>query len=144
MTDKKVSIGFQLQRILTEQYAVLEENYLINEDVDLSINLKFAVNKENMLVSVLALVKFEVKTQPFLILEAGCNFSIEEKAWQSFNQSDSETIIIPKGFMSHLSVIVIGTARGILHSKTENTEFNKYFLPTINVTELVKSDIAFT
>ena len=40
-------------------------------------------------------------------------------------------------FIRHLSAISIGTARGILHAKTENTAYNKYFLPTININELV-------
>ena len=45
--------------------------------------------------------------------------------------------------MKHLSVITVGTARGVLHAKTENTPFNKFVLPTINVTELVKEDVSF-
>ena len=34
--------------------------------------------------------------------------------------------------------MTIGTTRGILHAKTEGTCFNKYVLPTINVTEIIK------
>ena len=32
---------------------------------------------------------------------------------------------------------------GVLHSKTEYSKFNKYYLPAINVAELVKNDISF-
>ena len=28
--------------------------------------------------------------------------------------------------------IALGTCRGILHAKTENTEYNKYYLPLID------------
>ena len=52
-------------------------------------------------------------------------------------------VSFPKGFMAHLAVITVGTTRGVLHAKTENSKFNKYFLPTINVNELVKNDISF-
>ena len=38
-------------------------------------------------------------------------------------------------------MLTIGTARGVLHSKTENTPYNKYLLPTLNVSDLVNNDL---
>jgi hypothetical protein len=145
MNNKPNPIGFYLQKITTEQYAVIEENYTEGGNVELSVNLKFRVNKDHKLISVLAQIKFDQKKQPFLILEAACIFSIEEKAWTSFQKSakENKTVTVPQGFMSHLSVITIGTARGILHEKTAGTGFNKFLLPTVNVTELIQGDITF-
>ena len=40
-------------------------------------------------------------------------------------------------------MLTIGTTRGVLHSKTENTPFNSFLLPTLNVNELVKKDVVF-
>jgi hypothetical protein len=40
-------------------------------------------------------------------------------------------------------MLTIGTSRGILHAKTEGTEFNKFILPTINVNQLVEKDAEF-
>lgn len=40
-------------------------------------------------------------------------------------------------------MLTIGTTRGVLHSKTENTPFNSFLLPTLNVMELVKKDVVF-
>jgi len=37
--------------------------------------------------------------------------------------------------------LTVGTVRGILHTKTEGTNFNGFVIPTINVTELVTSDV---
>jgi len=45
--------------------------------------------------------------------------------------------------MTHLSVMTVGTARVVLHTKTEGTFFNRFLLPTINVPELVTDDIQF-
>ena len=86
--------------------------------------------------------RFEVKSQPFLLLEAGCIFGVSPQSWESFIQPDAKIILIPEGFLTHLSVITTGTCRGILHSKTEGTAYNRFLLPTINVTELVKGDIS--
>ena len=41
----------------------------------------------------------------------------------------------------HLVLLTIGTLRGVLHCKTENTEFEDLKLPTINVNELIPNDI---
>jgi hypothetical protein len=38
-------------------------------------------------------------------------------------------------------MLCVGTLRGVLHAKTENSVYNKFYLPTINVNDLVKTDI---
>lgn len=40
-------------------------------------------------------------------------------------------------------MLTIGTTKGVLHSKTENTTFNHFVLPTLNGNELVKNDVVF-
>ena len=50
--------------------------------------------------------------------------------------------IIPVDFLRYMGTIVVGTARGVLHTKTEGTVLNAYVLPPINVMELVKEDLA--
>lgn len=57
--------------------------------------------------------------------------------------SVTNTLVIPKGFLRHLAMLTVGTSRGILHAKTEGTCFNKYVLPTINVTLIIKEDATF-
>ncbi len=48
---------------------------------------------------------------------------------------------MPKDFMRQLLVITIGTARGVLHTKTENTPFNRFLLPILDATNLIKEDV---
>lgn len=139
---KKIDlIEFSLVRVVTEQYAVLEENYNNKNEVGLGVSLKYGVNVGEKTITVLAETRLEIEGKPFLILEAGCVFAIEPKKWSSLYSEENNIFEAPKGFIQHLSVIVIGTCRGILHSKTEGTDYNKFFLPTINITELVKEDL---
>ena len=72
-----------------------------------------------------------------------CEFEVSEKALGSFNKVKEEKYIIPRNFLLHLGVITIGTARGILHSKTEGTKFNKFILPSINLTTMINEDMEF-
>jgi len=54
-----------------------------------------------------------------------------------------EAIRLEKELMSHLAVITVGTCRGILHSKTEGIKFNQFYLPTINVDDLISDEVTF-
>jgi len=42
------------------------------------------------------------------------------------------------------AMLTAGALRRILHAKTEGTSFNKYVLPTINVTGIIKEDAKFS
>ena len=73
-------------------------------------------------------------------MEIANHYKIKESAWIEMQNSNNK-LVLAKEFASHLVMLTIGTLRGTLHCKTENTEFNKFILPTINVTELIKSDV---
>jgi len=145
MKKKIDHIEFRLLRIVTEQFATIEENYTGNDKiVGLGINLKYGIDIANKAITVLAEIKIEEDNKAFIKLEAGCVFAIEPKKWAQLINEEEKTFKAPKGFIQHLSVLVVGTCRGILHAKTEGTAFNQFFLPTVNVIELVKEDLKIT
>lgn len=140
---KKINnpIGFSLRKISTEQFAVIQDAYLgSSEEIQIGIDLRFGIDTENVGIVAFVKVHFEQEKSPFLVVEVGNHFAIDHTAWESFQKNDNG-LVLPKGFASHLVMLTIGTLRGVLHSKTENTKFNKFLLPTINVTELIKDDI---
>lgn len=135
---KEEKISFALDNIATLQFAIIESSYSDSEEIQLNTNLGFGVDHANKIIGVSAKFTFEINTKPFLVIEVGCNFKLIESSWKSFINKD--VFIVPKDFIQHLSVITIGTARGVLHAKTENTNFNRFLLPTINVTEIITED----
>jgi hypothetical protein len=142
--EKKFKIGFLLNKITTDQFAIIESSYKDNEEVQFNYGLNFGFDKETRIIAIFFKFNLQQEGNPFLIIEVGGHFLIEPKTWNTFFNSDSEIITIPKNFMQHLAVITIGTSRGILHTKTENTIFNKFILPTVNVTEMIKEDVVFS
>lgn len=135
-------IGFTLEKINTEQFAIIEASFdECIEEIGLKANLRFGVNSENNAVISFMKFQFEQNDIPFLIIEVSCEFTVDKKFWDKF--SEKETLIIPKGFLSHIAMITTGTTRGILHSKTENTKFNEFLLPTINIKEMITEDGVF-
>lgn len=142
--EAPTKVGFALQKITTEQFALIESGFVDNGNIKLKIDLRFAADDVQKVVSVFSSFTFESEQKPFIIIETGCHFNINDETWVQMYRTEEKKIHLPKELITHLAVLTIGTTRGILHAKTENTCFNKYLLPTINVTELVKEDAIFS
>lgn len=143
MSETNKKIGFALNNITTEQFAVIESAFIKGNAVDLKAGLRFGINKDKKIISILFSTNFIQEKSPFLIIEVGCHFKIINQTWNDFLTEDKTELTAPKGFISHLAMLTIGTARGVLHSKTENTSYNDFLLPTINVADLVKKEVTF-
>ncbi len=142
---KNKQIGFQLINIATEQFAIIQDAFDKSiKEITFSVNIDFGVNKEERVIASVVKIQFEQKKSTFLIIEISNHYNIEQSGWDEMNTDDKNKIIIPKGFATHLLVLTIGTLRGVLHAKTENTEFNQFVLPTLNISELIQSDIELT
>jgi hypothetical protein len=142
MEESKNVIRFSIAKVSTEQFATIEEAFEEKRKIHLGTNLRFSIDREKQILAVFALFKFEQKGIPFLKVEVSGHFRIAPESWKKFLQKD-ESILVSKGFMTHLTMITVGTARGVLHTKTEGTRFNTFVLPTINVINLIKEDVLF-
>lgn len=141
MERNKKDIEFSIKGIKTEQFALFEENHFDKGKINLETNLSYGLNagERDFITSIK--FTFEMKNKPFITIQVNCNFKI---GIESFNNLvDDGKIIIPSWFIAHLAMITVGTSRGILHSKTEATIFNKYILPTINVAQMIPDDAIF-
>jgi hypothetical protein len=142
MEIEKDIVQFSIVKVSTEQFAIIEEAYQDNTAINLNTNIRFAVDRSSRIVVVSCQFKFEQKGIPFIKVEVSNHFQLANESWKKFVKDDVLTII-PKGFMSHLGMITVGTARGVLHTKTESTKFNEFILPTINVVAMIKEDVTF-
>jgi len=138
------TIPFSLRNISTDQFAIIEESYI--EDggkVQIKTDLEFGIIKEDQMLGVFVKINLIQNNKPFLILKSGCHFYIETEAFLACQNKEQNKIVFPQGFISHLALLAVGTARGILHAKTESTPLNRYFLPTVNLSEMIISDLEF-
>ncbi len=142
MEKKQPKIGFTLKKITTEQFAILPDAYQEDKDADMTTQVSFAINPENRMLGVKVLFRFSHGKATFLVLETSCHFEIAQAGWNEAKQQD-EKLLFPVGFIQHLSMLTVGTARGVMHAKTENTDFNTFIVPTLNLTELLKEDLVF-
>ncbi len=138
------NISFALRNIKTEQFATFDDILCEGGQIRLGTNVKFGMDEKKRMMAVMLAFHFECNEKPFIKLEVSCHFEIKEEDWIQLINEPGNLITVPKGFAQHLGVITVGTARGILHAKTEGTDFNNYFLPTINLTEIIKDNQSFS
>jgi hypothetical protein len=144
MEKKTKGIGFSLLKLTTEQFAIIEDGFNEKGNIRISTSFRFGADDQQKLFAVFASFIYESDQNPFIIIEAGCHFKITDSAWEEMHKADTNSLQVPRGFLSHLAMLTVGTTRGILHSKTEGTCFNKYVLPTINVAGIIKEDATFS
>jgi hypothetical protein len=142
MEKKQSVVEFAIARIGIEQFATIDESFREQSEVALNTNLRFAIDRANRVVVVFSQFQFEQEGIPFLKAEVSAHFVVAEESWKPFLR-DETTTVVPKNFLAHLTMITVGTARGVLHSKTEGTRFNEFILPPINVADMVKEDAVF-
>lgn len=136
-------IGFALTKVTTEQFALIEGGFSETGSITIGTSLRFGSDYRQKMITCFSAFTFESDKKPFITIEAGCHFEIAEAAWSQMLDKKSNSLRVPRQLLTHLAMLTVGTTRGILHAKTENTNFKKYFLPTINVSALIKKDLLF-
>lgn len=143
--DKELkSVEFSLKKIATEQFAIIEEGFDEKGNIRLNTSFRFAADEIQRYIAVYTFFTFESNNKPFLIVEASCHFAIKDDAWEVMFNHELNSLNVNKGFLCHLAMLTVGTSRGMLHAKTEGTCFNKYVLPTIDVTQIIKENATFS
>lgn len=136
-----VPINFLLRGIATDQFAVFDQFYKESAEIQLGNEIVFNSNEEARVIIVAVRYVFAIEGNPFLVLQTSCHFQIEEESWLHAHIPEQGQFRIPRGFATHLAVVTVGTARGVLHAKTENTPFNKFLIPMQNLIEALPEDV---
>ena len=137
-------IGFNLIRVTTDQFATICEPPPKDEKINVATNFRFGINPDSRNIGVFMKFTFiKAENTPFLSVEGGCHFQIQESDWENLKNPEKNAVILPQGFVHHLMMLCVGTTRGILHAKTENSPYNIYYIPLINVTQLIVGDLNF-
>lgn len=139
----KLQIPFVLAGIKTVEFATIKEVYNGDVPVNIESDLTATITPEHHSLIVQCNVLYKSGDVPFIVLKVACAFDIELKAFKEFLVEEQNKYVIPRGFFMHLAVLTVGTARGVLHAKLENTELPHFILPTIDVSQMVKTDMVF-
>lgn len=120
-----------------DQFAILCEDR--KDEVGMNVSLNFKYGDEGKKVACVVAFDFTSESEKVMVLKMTCEFEIQEDDWKTLH-NDKE-VVIPKDLLGFFAVHTIGTARGVLFCKTENTQFNYIVIPPINVSEMGISDL---
>lgn len=140
MTKEK-NIQFKIADIRTNEFATVDDIPVEDDKVEIKSGIGVNMDVENSIITVQIKFTFIFNNYPFVILNCQCSFMLDDKNLKSFANEDGCTYTFPKDLVTHLAVLTVGTARGILHCKTENTNYNKFILPPIDLTKIIKEDL---
>lgn len=132
-------ISFELSQILQHQFSTFEIGGLDNKIISEEIGIGFGANEKNKQVGCNFSYQLQVEDKPFIKIEIGCIFKIDNAGWDSFRKESKA--LIPVGFARHLAVITSGTTRGVLFANTRDTMFNNFPMSLVNIEEIIKEDI---
>ncbi|MEP6263005.1 MAG: hypothetical protein ABJ092_15620 [Gillisia sp.] len=138
-------LGFALTGLRTVSFAIIESALKKTGETNLFTSIGFGLDIDDNTITCSVRFNFEKKKdQPFLILEVQALFEIEKNDFLTKVKQLDNSYLIAKELAVHFAVLTVGSARGILHAKTENTIYNEYLLPTIDITQLIPEDIVLT
>lgn len=133
-----MKIPYIIRQIETKQFAIFPDAFTNGETVKVSSEYGFGVIDDIKAILCNAIFRYEQKSKLLLVLEMACVFEIAPEGVEAIKKNDN---VIPKGFLQYMASISVGTARGIIHAKTEGSVLNSVVLPPINLTEIIKDDM---
>ena len=140
-TKKTKAVPFRMLSISTDYLTIDRDNYLgENEEFDIGLAVDVKVNNADYLTGVYTTFNFNHEDKPVFTLKCGCHFQIKASYWDQ--QIQNGKLRLPSHFLTHLLVLSVGTARGIIHASRPEWLKN-VFLPTIDVSRLIKDDMIF-
>lgn len=119
------------------QFAILKNES--KEELGMNVSLNFKYADEGKKIACVVAFNFLSDAEKVMVLGLTCEFEIQEDDWKTLRKENE--IIIPKNLLDFFAVHTIGTARGVLFCKTENTQFNYVVIPPVNVSEMGLKDL---
>ena len=134
-------IPFRIGSIETKQYALVQEQ--VDEiTMEYKADFVFGIDPDKQLINCQFKYELVSGNTAAIILEVSLDFILPIKIYHEriFNGQD---YIIPKEFAIHQAMVTVGTARGILHEKTNGHLLNRFPIPVIDVQSAINEEIHF-
>lgn len=129
-------IPFRIRKIRTTQFAIFQEKYdSVNGNTCAQVQFTFGFSEENG-VQCISEFTYDQNETTIMKLELVCEFDISKQGKETIK----ETGKIDADFLRYIATIATGTARGVIHAKTEGTAINDIVLPPINLYETITED----
>ena len=106
---------------------------------EITVQTSFTFGYSEGLDSIRCISNFEyIQDEDILMIsEIQCTFDISPEGSAELKELRK----VPVDFLRYMATIATGTARGIIHAKSEGTILSAIILPPINLIEAIKDDL---
>lgn len=132
-------IRFQMYRANIEQFAIVSDISVKQTDVVVSTSTSFKYADAGRLIACVMRFEFKYAEQTLMILQLCCEFVINSNDLEQLKKD--KTLEIPQSLLEYFASQVVGTARGVILCKTEDTNLTNVIVPTMDVTRLFSKGI---
>lgn len=129
-------LHFRIAGIKTQQFAIFPDKFVTGKEVRVESEFEFGLNDDYSRIRCLSRFSYLQNDALLLTCEIHNVFDIREDGVALLK----EQLRIPADTLRYLATIATGTARGIIHTKTEGTVLNPIVLPPINLVEVINKD----
>lgn len=131
------TIPYRISGIKTTQFALFPEKFINGREITVQTSFTFGYSEG--LDSIRCISNFEyIQDEDILMIsEIQCTFDISPKGSAELKELRK----VPVDFLRYMATIATGTARGIIHAKSEGTILSAIILPPINLIEAIKNDL---
>lgn len=129
-------LHFRIAGIKTQQFAIFPEKFVNGKEVRVESEFEFGLNDDYSRIRCLSRFNYLQNDTLLLTCEIHNVFDIREDGVALLK----EQLRVPADTLRYLATIATGTARGIIHTKTEGTILNPIVLPPINLVEVISKD----
>lgn len=134
-------VEFRLAQIKTEEFAVIDGVYQPGKETFVGSQLNYGFIIQSLVIIVNGKFSFSQDENPYLLLGLTCWYQMSPKDWDIFFEKETGRLTLPMQVAQIFANLLVGTARGVVHTKTEGQPFHTVVLPPINLNELIKTDI---
>ena len=127
-----------MRRIRVNQFAILANDAPTGE-IPVEFGIQFKTDIAGKWIAVAFKTQYLNGTTPLLLLEVQCDFQVKPEDWDAL--STDGKLVFPIGFLRHIALHTVGSARGILFCKTEGSPFNSFILPLVNLEAMINQDL---
>lgn len=131
-------LHYKISKIETRQFAIFPENFRLDQPVNIKSSFAFNVKKDCSQIRCISKFEYNQDDRVVLVSEFATYFDIAPDGSEKIKLSKTISV----DFLRYMATIVVGTARGIIYAKSENTFINTVILPPINLVEAITEDLS--
>ena len=130
-------IPYRIVKIENQQFAIFPELFVNGEEVKVESSFGFSHSTDLSMIRCITQIRYLQSEAILLVFKNATYFDIAPEGVNDIQKEGK----VPVDFLQYMATIAVGTARGIIHDKTEGTVLNSVVLPPINLVEIIKEDL---